>query len=295
MPPTPKNFWIARSNPPHEFMEAFAEVFEETAQTVSWYEEAATQQWQMDALYSARPSLEALQEKMDLRARLLQQPSPRVTLHILPEQDWLAENFRAFPPLTIGRFYLYGSHDTGEIPAGKIGLHLDAATAFGSGRHETTQGCLRALQELAETYPWQKPLDLGCGSGILALAMAFLRPEAVVIAADCDPEAVRVTRQNCLLNHQEAHIHVLESEGFSSSFLQDNGPYDLIVANILPPPLHAMASQMAQHSSGLLILSGILNTQATALIKLYEGKGFSLLQEKLLNTWSTLIFSKVLL
>lgn len=284
--------WVVQCETAFEGVEAFAGVFEKTAETVSWYQGNFGKKWHIEAIYSLKPSLTELQAQLEEQAALLNQPTPQIRLFPLGEQDWLAENFRSFSPLTVGKFYVYGSHHEGPILSDKIGLHLDAATAFGSGRHETTQGCLEALQELAEIYVWQNPLDIGCGSGILALAMALLNPAVPVRACDCDPEAVRVTQQNSLLNHQEARLEIIESDGFQEPRLQKHKPYDLIVANILAEPLKRMVEQIAHFSNGWLILSGILTTQAPDLIALYQQNGFSCIQEKILGEWSTLKLKK---
>lgn len=295
MQPIPrKPLWIARCHACAESVEAFADVFEKTAQAVSWYEDEATKKWQIEAIYPSRPFVQNIRAKIEKRAHLLHKPVPTVTFKILPTQDWLTENFRSFEPLTLGSFYLYGSHHEKSVPAGKIGIHLDAATAFGSGRHETTQGCLEALEEIAEKNPWQKSLDMGCGSGILTIAMAFLRPQSLIIGCDCDMEAVRVARENCVLNQQETQVNVIQSNGFTASEIQAHKPYDLIVANILVEPLKNMVLDMANFlaKGGRLILSGILSSQAADLILLYEKNGFLLTQGKILGEWSTLVFTK---
>src|SRR4051812_269737 len=155
----------------------------------------------------------------------------------LPPTDWLAQNRRDFPAQAIGRFFVYGSHHADGVPAGRHGLMVDAATAFGSGEHATTRGCLAALDRLAKRRRRpRRPLDLGCGSGILALGMAkaWRRP---VRAADIDAESVRVARENAALNGVSQLVRIDRSDGYRAPLVHRGRPYDVIVSNILAQPL----------------------------------------------------------
>jgi ribosomal protein L11 methyltransferase len=213
----------------------------------------------------------------------------------LPEKDWLAENFLSFQPISVGSFYIYGSHhETVTIPPGQRGLCLDAATAFGSGRHETTASCLQLLESLAAEASWGKALDLGCGAGILAIALAMLTSKPVW-ASDLDPEAVRVTTENSRLNAVEALVHPVESLGLQAESLQAQAPFDLIVANILAEPLKQMAPDLALALSpgGWLILSGILDSQAEDMERLYQATQFETIRTVQQQGWTTFLFKKL--
>ena len=187
----------------------------------------------------------------------------------LEQRDWLAENRASFPPLHIGRFWVYGSHVKQARPAASLALLVDAAQAFGSGTHPTTEGCLRAIGMIAtgvRSAP-RKILDMGCGSAILAMAAQRVWPASGIIAADNDPVAVRVAagnaRQNGIAPRQ---LRCVVSSGFSGRVVRRSGPYDIILANILAGPLRRMAPQLMPHlaAGGWVILSGILNEQAVA-------------------------------
>lgn len=213
----------------------------------------------------------------------------------LPEKDWLAENFLSFQPISVGNFYIYGTHHGDvKIPLGQKGICLDAATAFGSGRHETTASCLQLLEYLAAEATFEKALDLGCGAGILAIAIAMLTSKSVW-ASDIDPEAVRVTTENSRLNKVEALVHPLESVGFEAEALQARMPFDVIVANILAEPLKQLAPSMASAVSpgGWLILSGILASQADAIERLYQEKQFQKVRVVQQQEWTTFLFKKL--
>ena len=189
----------------------------------------------------------------------------RIDLTVAPvaATDWLARTAEGFPAQPIGRFWVHGSHIATAPPAGTVPILLDAGQAFGSGEHATTQGCLLALGRLAGRRRLRRVLDLGCGSGILAIAAAKLGA-ARVIAADNDPVAVAVARENATRNRVGHRIRCLTSEGYRNPLLSAFGPYDLILANILADPLCALARECARHLApgGTAVLSGLLDRQA---------------------------------
>ena len=215
---------------------------------------------------------------------------PSINNGPLPQEDWVAAVYKDFPPLSLGKFYIYGSHVQETAPVGLIPLQIDAATAFGSGQHESTEGCLKALTILANSGSFQQPLDVGCGSGILALAMASLW-DVPVVACDNDPEAIRVCGENAKLNHFEGRIEVILSEGFTDIPLRQ---YDIISANILAGPLCQMASQAVQalEPGGIIVLAGLLNRQAEDVIDAYRSVGTKLVEQFFIGDWSTLIMRK---
>jgi ribosomal protein L11 methyltransferase len=234
-----------------------------------------------------------------VRAALLQAADgARVALpayHIapLPPVDWLAENQRDFPVQSIGRFFIYGSHHAQRVPAGRLGLLVDAATAFGSGEHATTRGCLAALDRLARRRRVRRPLDLGCGSGILAMALAKLtrRP---VRAADIDPESVRVARDNAARNGVARLVRVARSDGYRARLVRDGRPYDAIVSNILAQPLCRFARDLRRHLApgGAAVLSGLLVAQEAQVVAAHRRQGLALVRRTRRDGWSTLEFRR---
>lgn len=219
-------------------------------------------------------------------------PVPKLTFFGLREKDWVKEFEKASPSLTIGPFYIFGSHISEEKPLDKISIHLDATAAFGSGRHESTSGCLLAIDKLLKTKSVNNILDLGTGSGILAIAASKLS-KASIYASDIDPDSVRIATENSQ-NNSASHLKIYLSEGFSNQELQSNAPFDLIIANILAAPLENLASEMAHFcaSKGNLILSGILNEQAPSLIHTYQKEGFEVEEQMEIGQWSILILQK---
>ena len=217
-----------------------------------------------------------------------------VVMGQLENKDWLAENRAAFPPLSIGRFWVYGSHVKTPPPATSHPLLIEAAQAFGSGTHPTTEGCLRAAQMIAETTK-ERPgriLDMGCGSAILGMAGLKLWPSSVVMAVDNDPVAVRVAAHNVRLNGiAPSQMRCVVSAGFSGRSVRQTGPYDLIFANILAGPLRRMARSAIPHlaAGGWLILSGILNEQALAVERAYAAQGARCWAMISIGEWTTIV------
>lgn len=261
---------------------------EEEALSSSWYE-IEPENWVFQAIYKEDQEF-LLRDKLTAFFLGKGFPLPKLTESKLEDKDWVSAVYRNFPPLTIGRFYIYGSHIQAAPPASLISLRVEAATAFGSGQHESTEGCLKALSLLDEQCSFTTPLDMGCGSGILALAMAALW-KAPVLACDNDPEAVRVTIENGRKNSLNHLIQAEVSEGFAA--LQDK-TFDIITANILAGPLCHMAedAKRALRSGGFIVLSGLLNRQVEDVLDAYRSVGMRLANQIFIGEWSTLIMRK---
>ncbi|MBK6896312.1 MAG: 50S ribosomal protein L11 methyltransferase [Alphaproteobacteria bacterium] len=251
-------------------------------------------------------------ENEDVVARIILQaaaydlsglPSVSENLEIqkTPEENWLQKCYREFPPFSIGPFYIYGSHHLGQpeadVPQGQIGLQIDATTAFGSGEHETTKGCLQALLDLKGkgVCPWNI-LDMGTGSGILALA-AWKLWSAPVLAVDNDDEAVRVTERHAAMNGVtlgKGCLLAVCGDGFKTPAVDSHKPYELIIMNILAGPVIEMAPEAVRvlDENGYVILSGMLKEQADLVTSAYEGLGLTLTGRYDLGDWTALALQK---
>ena len=212
----------------------------------------------------------------------------------LETRDWVAESQAALPPIRAGRFFVYGSHDAGKVPAGAIALHIEAAQAFGTGHHGTTRGCLLALDDLLKRGAAPKRiLDVGCGTGVLAIAAAkTLRAPA--IASDIDPLSVEITEENARLNGVESAVIAVTATGVNHFVLRKGAPYDLIFANILAKPLIELAPEIARllRPGGQVILSGLLDRQAGAVTAAYRSAGLRSQRRRSLAGWATLVMQK---
>ena len=222
------------------------------------------------------------------------QPSTTADISRLPARDWLAENRKSFPPLDIGRFWIYGAYVDQSPPEGKIGLKIEAGQAFGSGTHATTYGCIMMLEKYCPDKPGQSIADIGCGSGILAMAAAKIRPDAVIIAVDNDPISVDTAHDNAVENSVSQLIQCGISDGYKADLVQENAPYDVILANILPSPLIDMAQDAVRclADEGVLIMSGLLDDQQQQVIEAYEALGLKLMDHMVHNGWATLVMGR---
>ena len=218
---------------------------------------------------------------------------PAFTLAPLPSVDWVAESQKALPAQRAGRFYIYGSHVTDRPPAASLPIKLDANVAFGTGRHATTQGCLLALQDLAKRCRVRRPLDLGCGSGILAIAIAKLWA-CPVLAADLDANAVRQSAVNARANGVAALVRAVSSDGYRGRAIARRAPYDLVVANILAAPLSDLATDLRRHLApgGHAVLSGLLADQQQGVLARHRGQGLALVGRIVLDGWATLVLAR---
>ncbi|MEO1140447.1 MAG: 50S ribosomal protein L11 methyltransferase [Pseudomonadota bacterium] len=213
----------------------------------------------------------------------------------LPEVDWVAKVKRELTPVVAGRFFVYGSHDADKVPENAEPLLIEASMAFGTGHHGTTQGCLQALDSLAqsETVP-SAVLDLGCGTAVLAMGAARLWPGATVLASDIDGVAVEVAQANVKANGLLGQVTCLEADGLDDPRIANAAPFDLVFANILKGPLIALApgitAALAPH--GKVILSGILNEQADEVSRVYAQAGNSVVYRQEIGDWTTIITSK---
>ncbi len=212
----------------------------------------------------------------------------------LPETDWVAHVRRELQPVEAGRFFVHGSHDADRVPAGRVPLLIEAAMAFGTGHHDTTRGCLLALERLIQNgYRARSVADIGCGTAVLGMAAASVWPEPV-LASDIDPVAVEVAAANAAANGLAGRVRCVEAAGFDAPALRDAAPFDLVFANILKGPLVGLAPDMARSVApgGVAILSGILNSQADAVIAAYEAAGFGVENRDELGDWTTLVMRR---
>jgi len=248
----------------------------------------------LQAWFEQEPDRAVIDEVVSRSVRPEQVIETQLICH--QNRDWLAENRKDFPPLHLGPFWIYGSHIQQNRPAGSLPLLVEAALAFGSGTHPTTQTCLLALadQRKASARP-RRILDMGCGSAILAMAAQRLFPAADIFAVDNDAVSVRTAIENRRKNQiSPAKMRAVVSEGFAARDVSRNGPYDIILANILAGPLRRMAADLTSNLAprGKLILSGLLRSQARQIIGDYRARQMVLDQRLDQGEWCCLVFTK---
>jgi ribosomal protein L11 methyltransferase len=216
-------------------------------------------------------------------------PALELERETLPDIDWIAKSLEGLKPVRAGRFLVHGSHDRDKVKPGDIGILIDAGQAFGTGHHGTTAGCLNMIGDVLKSRRVTNALDLGTGSGVLAIA-THLMARIPVVATDIDPVATRVARDNARINGVASGIAFATAPGFHHPIFRDHGPFDLIIANILARPLMKLAPSLVRHlaDNGTVVLSGILAEQRWKVIAAYNGAGLKHRRTTWMNGWVTI-------
>ena len=216
----------------------------------------------------------------------------RLTFETIAARDWVAASLADLKPVTAGRFIVHGAHDRTRVTPNRLGIEIEAALAFGTGHHGTTRGCLLALDGLLKQRRPRRVLDLGTGTGVLAIAAAkaLRRP---VLASDIDPEAVAIARANTRLNGVAPLVRCVCASGLTALTFRAHGPFNLVLANILLAPLTRLAKPLRPllAPDAHVILSGLLATQENAALAAYRPHGLRLVRRIPLGEWVTLVLS----
>ena len=241
--------------------------------------------WRIDAF----PTTE--DEQVALAGVLAGYPALRVVTEKLADADWLAMALSGLPPVVAGRFFVYGAHDKGLAPPSAVSLRIEAGAAFGTGHHGTTVGCLAAFDQLLKRKGFPRVLDVGCGTGVLGIAAARTG-STIAVGTDIDGPSVRIANENAQLNRARARF--FHASGLNDARIRARAPYDLVFANILAPPLVALAQDIkgALRPGGVAILSGLLRTQERRIIAAYVSRGFRLERRLHRDAWAALVLRR---
>jgi len=288
-----KPLWRIEAEASADTVEAFEAALEPYCGAISWFATDSEPIWHIEGFSATKPDPRALAAALAEAAGNLGTEAPRVFVHSLPPGDWLADNLRMFPPFRAGRYFIHPTHYAGRVPAGSVGLRLNPGAAFGSGEHPTTMGCLLALDGLARRRRFRRPLDMGCGSGILALAMARTWRRRT-LAVDNDPIAVAVSGDNARLNRVAGRLRAVLSEGYKAPPIRRGRPFDLIVSNILANPLCLLSADLGRHLSvdGVAVLSGFVAADGVRVLSAHRRHGLRPIRRIDIGGWRTLVMGR---
>jgi ribosomal protein L11 methyltransferase len=264
---------------------------DDLALTASAHEDEETGEWLFEATCEDTPDLESFSE---LAERTLGGAVDFRVETIDPEVNWIAKSLEGLQPVSAGGFYIYGSHETDPVPPGFTGIRIDAAQAFGTGHHETTTGCLEALDRTLKRQRPRNILDVGTGTGILAIAAAK-RTRLAVLASDIDPVSVSTTIANARDNGVGNLVTAITATGLDHRLIATNAPFDLVLANILAGPLVDLAPGMGgiTRRGSTIILSGLLASQAQRVINAYTRAGMAVRHKLQRKEWMTLVLERL--
>lgn len=267
------------------------EIAEPCPAAVSLFE-TSPGRWAVDAFYDAEADHGSIRAALDIAA-----PGEASTGEIEPveNENWVAISQAGLPPVEAGRLIVHGSHDRARARSQRrLAIEIDAGEAFGTAHHASTLGCLILLDRLIRARRFTRVLDLGCGSGVLAIAAAKLMPAARVDASDNDPEAVRVAADNARKNGLGSRIRPVVAAGLQHPFFGRPESFDLVIANILAGPLVILAPAIARALSpgGIVILSGILSHEAASVVARYRSLGLVVTEIRHAHGWAALSLAR---
>jgi ribosomal protein L11 methyltransferase len=284
------SFAIGSEQTAKHVVDLLTESFFEGQAAISAFE-GPSGRWDIIVHFADAPDQSSISELVGLAAG--DEVAQHIAFDTVEARDWVKAALEDLVPVPAGRFVVHGSHDRARVPANKLGIEIEAALAFGTGHHGTTRGCLLLLDHVLKAYQPRRVLDLGTGTGVLAIAAAKALHGAV-LASDIDPASVRVAHDNARLNETGHLVQAIRATGFAAPQFAQRGPFDLVLANILANPLRQLATPMARHlaRSALVILSGLLTHQAGPVIAAYRTRGLVPVRHLRIEGWSSLLLRK---
>ena len=204
-------------------------------------------------------------------------------------RDWVANALVGLAPVRAGRFLIHGAHDRARLRPNDVAVEIEAGLAFGTGHHGTTRGCLVLFDRLLKRRIPRAVLDVGCGTGALAIAAAKVLRHKVWLG-DVDPIAASVANANARLNGVGERCKAVVARGVENRGLCAGAPYDLVFANILAKPLRRLAPSLAAviAADGEAILSGLLCSDVGGALASWRAQGFFLAERLDLEGWASL-------
>ena len=276
----------------NRIVDVLSEIFDGGEVVVAAFERPGSSEWDISLYFESPPDQAAIRIAVAQTAG--KETAATLTFDTVEAKDWVKASLADLVPVSAGRFVVHGQHDRDRIPPNKLRIEIEAALAFGTGHHGTTRGCLMLLDRVLCQRTPRRVLDLGTGTGVLAIAAAkaLHRP---ILASDIDPRSVLVAQENAVLNGVGQDVETIHAIGFGSQRFAQEGPFDLVLANILANPLRQLAPEMARHlaPSAFVILSGLLPPHARGVIAAYRNQGLRLVRRYQLDGWVSLLMQRI--
>ena len=281
-------FAIGNEQTAKRVVDLLTESFFEGQAAIAAFERPGDGRWDITVHFAEPPDEASIRELVRLAAG--DDVAEDIAFDTVEARDWVKATLEDLVPVRAGRFIVHGRHHRSSIPPNKLGIEIEAALAFGTGHHGTTRGCLLLLDHVLKAWRPRRVLDLGTGTGVLAIAAAKALHSGV-LASDIDPLSVKVAQENARLNVTGPLMEAIPATGFSAPQFAQRRPFDLVLANILANPLRQLAGPMSRHlaPSALVILSGLLTPQVTGVIAAYRARGLVPLRHVKIDGWSSLL------
>lgn len=253
------------------------------ADAVSWYEEGPSR-FRLEVYVHTDQDEESARAVIGHAA-----PDLHVNAEDVKDADWVAMALDGLPAVEAGRFVVAGAHALGHVHGGRTRIWIEASEAFGTGHHGTTRGCLLALEGVLRERRVHNVLDVGAGSGVLAIAAA--KTGAHALAIEIDARAAAIAAINVRQNDVAGRVKVIAGDGARCIAGKS---FDLVFANILMRPLIRLAPMLVSATAhgGTLVLSGLLQKQEPFVRMAYENRGMILEKRIRREAWATLVWRK---
>jgi ribosomal protein L11 methyltransferase len=278
----------------HRLSDALMEVFDPGETAIATFEDVGAGEkgaWAVEIYFERPPDHDAVRAL--LRDIAGDSASERMIFTSVAARDWVAQSLAGLAPVPAGRFVIHGAHDRQRVPPNQVGIEIEAALAFGTGHHGTTRGCLLALDRIVDRRRPRRILDVGTGTGVLAIAAARATRHPVQ-AGDIDPVSVGVARDNVRLNRAGAFVRIIRANGLADRRMCEGAPYDLVFANILLGAVRQLATAVRQVTApgARIVVSGLLSSQGASALAAWRARGFVLERRVVLDGWVTLVLAR---
>jgi ribosomal protein L11 methyltransferase len=282
---------IGDEGPARRLVDALSELLFESGPAVAAFE-APDGRWVVSVDFAHPPDQAVIGELVNAAARA--NIAPTLVCDAVEAKDWVKASLDDLAPVPAGRFVVHGRHDRARVPSNKLAIEIEAALAFGTGHHGTTRGCLLLLDQVLKAEQPRRVLDIGTGTGVLAIAAAKALRQRV-LASDIDAASVRAARENARANGVGDLVQVIRANGLSAPDFARVGPFEVVLANILANPLKQLAGPLSTHLApgARVILSGLLPSQVSGVIAAYRARGLMQLRHFRIEGWSSLLLRSV--